>query len=204
MATRHRKTRRRLRSKRAHSRKGSRRQRGGSGSTLGDLVAVLREKSVKLADIKYILAIRLPYAHGYNGHNALILNENINDLYYISDEELDAAEINGALEIDDEYIRIFLNEMREHLRGNFWAPRLNVEELFQRVKTRALKKAAHNTTALQYVAKAPQNGSRAANVLLHPQLSGLIGEQLSGKKGSLPSQVNKLKQNIGIPGVPRA
>jgi hypothetical protein len=203
MAIRNRKTRRRLRSKRAHSRKGSRRQRGGSGSTLGDLVAVL------LSDIDFPLdSIKLLIAHSY-GLNGLITDiTNFDDLY---DEDIYAAEINKDLEISDESIRNTLTGLYTYfVPGVALTPeeQESVEELFKHVKAIAARETAkekgRNTIALQYVAKAPQNGSRAANVLLHPQLSGVIGEQLSGKKGSLPSQVNKLKQNIGIPGVPRA
>jgi hypothetical protein len=202
MAIRNRKTRRRLRSKRAHSRKGSRRQRGGRGSTLGDLVAVL------LSNINFPLDnIKLLIAHNY-GLNGLITDiTNFDDLY---DEDIYAAEINKDLEISDESIRNTLTGLYTYfVPGVALTPeeQEGVEELFKHVKAIAARETAkergRNTIALQYVAKAPQNGSRAANVLLHPQLSGLIGEQLSGKKGSLPSQVNKLKQNAEIPGAPR-
>jgi hypothetical protein len=191
MATRHRKTRRRLRSKRTHSRKGSRRQRGGRGSTLGDLVAVLHEYGYNvMPDMRHGL-------HEILGVNAFIWTGN-------NGESIDTAEINEALELSDDTLRTLLENAfgDEEFVEEFFSEIKEIVRMRNAIEAKKIREKGRNTIALQYVAKAPQNGSRAANVLLHPQLSGVIGEQLSGKKGSIPSQVNKLKQNIGIPGAP--
>jgi hypothetical protein len=179
--------------RRRHSRKGSRKQRGGvETTTVGNLLQVLRELNYDVEEFKYELFM--------DGHyDYLFLRDD--DDNYIYDNDL----IPRVPAMDETAIMTEPQVMRALRYNLFYSNAENERQAYPEIHRRLFesKQRGRNITALRNVAKNPNNRTRATNVLFHPQLSGEIGSYLSGKTGSVVSQVNKLKQNMGISMAPR-
>jgi hypothetical protein len=78
--------------------------------------------------------------------------------------------------LDDENVETIFNEFKSHMA---------------KLITKKVGRNVGSTLALETLKGLPKN------------VGGKIGEMLSGKKGHLESQMNQLKQNVGIPLAPR-
>jgi hypothetical protein len=175
------------RTRRHRNRKHTRKQHGGvKTTTVGKLLKAFDDLDYDTDEIKGILNYFKSFDSSFGKDSPL---NTINSNNVITEEEV------------KRFLNMFIPDS-ESKEDKEELERIN-NIIYRKLFLEDIQQKARNTSALRSLAKQPQNGSRATNVFLQPNLSGEIGSYLSGKIGSLASQVNKLKQNMGIQVAPR-